>query len=96
MDAQLNKRAADDKSDGSKKDVPGNDGFLDQFMVDDSNAWMTTDTGTPVNDRTSLKVGNRGPSIMEDFVMRTKIQRFDHERVPGETPDCPFGNTISC
>ncbi|KAK7472014.1 hypothetical protein VKT23_000121 [Stygiomarasmius scandens] len=62
--------------------VVGDDGFLDQFVVNDTNTFTTTDFGTPVDDTTSLKAGERGPTLMEDFVMRTKITRFDHERVP--------------
>lgn len=96
MAAQLEKRDLDARGDkGHGKDhgkdketdpkrLPGDDGFLEQFYVDDSNTYMTTDTGTPVDDRHSLRVGERGPTVMEDFVMRTKIQRFDHERVPGK------------
>ncbi|KAL7271725.1 hypothetical protein RUND412_005493 [Rhizina undulata] len=62
--------------------LPGDDGFLDQFTVDDTDVFTTTDFGTPVDDRTSLKAGDRGPTLLEDFVLRTKITRFDHERVP--------------
>ncbi|KAH6919205.1 catalase-like domain-containing protein [Coprinopsis sp. MPI-PUGE-AT-0042] len=62
--------------------LPGDDGFLDEFVVDDSDVYATTDFGTPVNDRTSLKAGRRGPTLLEDFVLRTKITRFDHERIP--------------
>lgn len=63
--------------------LPGDDGFLDQFVVDDSgDVYTTTDFGTPVDDRRSLKAGERGPTLLEDFVLRTKITRFDHERVP--------------
>ncbi|ESK89095.1 mycelial catalase cat1 [Moniliophthora roreri MCA 2997] len=60
----------------------GDDGFLDQFVVDDSDSYTTTDTGTPVDDTHSLKAGARGPTLLEDFVLRTKITRFDHERIP--------------
>lgn len=60
----------------------GDDGFLDQFTVDDTDVFTTTDSGTPVADRNSLKAGARGPTLLEDFVLRTKITRFDHERVP--------------
>ena len=62
--------------------LPGDDGFLDQFYVDDTDVYTTTDFGTPVSDRTSLKAGERGPTLLEDFVLRTKLTRFDHERVP--------------
>src|SRR4029453_17249235 len=30
----------------------------------------------------SLKGGARGPSLLEDFHLREKITRFDHERIP--------------
>ncbi len=44
---------------------------------------MTTSTGTPIGDnQNSLKVGERGPVLLEDFVLREKIFRFDHERIP--------------
>ncbi|KAG7092070.1 hypothetical protein E1B28_008451 [Marasmius oreades] len=62
--------------------LPGNDGFLDQFKVDDHKTTMTTDSGTLVNDFRSLKAGERGPTLLEDFVFRNKITRFDHERIP--------------
>ena len=44
---------------------------------------LTTNQGTPVSDnQNSLRVGNRGPSLLEDFVLREKITHFDHERIP--------------
>src|SRR5215212_569023 len=30
----------------------------------------------------SLKAGERGPTLMEDFHLREKIMHFDHERIP--------------
>jgi catalase len=62
--------------------LPGDDGFLDQFKVDDSDSFTTTDSGTRVDDTHSLKAGQRGSTLLEDFVLRTKITRFDHERIP--------------
>src|SRR5680860_1419601 len=44
---------------------------------------LTTQQGTPVaDDQNSLKVGSRGPTLMEDFHFREKIFHFDHERIP--------------
>src|SRR5580704_15331324 len=44
---------------------------------------MTTDQGQPIStDQNSLRVGHRGPTLMEDQVFREKIQHFDHERIP--------------
>jgi catalase len=46
-------------------------------------ARLTTNHGVPVSDnQNSLKAGQRGPSLLEDFVLREKIQHFDHERIP--------------
>ena len=44
---------------------------------------MTTDQGIPVADnQNSLRQGPRGPTLLEDFILREKIQHFDHERIP--------------
>ena len=44
---------------------------------------MTTNQGQPVStDQNSLKAGHRGPTLMEDQILREKIQHFDHERIP--------------
>ncbi|RKF12615.1 catalase [Roseovarius spongiae] len=44
---------------------------------------MTTAQGGPIaDDQNSLKAGARGPSLLEDHVMREKIFHFDHERIP--------------
>ena len=48
-----------------------------------ANSLMTTDQGLKINDdQNSLKAGNRGPTLLEDFIMREKITHFDHERIP--------------
>ncbi|WP_294820921.1 catalase [uncultured Flavobacterium sp.] len=45
--------------------------------------FLTTDHGVKINnDHNSLKAGERGPSLLEDFIMREKITHFDHERIP--------------
>lgn len=47
------------------------------------NAFNTTNTGVKINnDQDSLKAGERGPSLLEDFIMREKLTHFDHERIP--------------
>ncbi len=44
---------------------------------------LTTAQGIPVSDdQNTLSVGDRGPHLLEDFVMREKIFHFDHERIP--------------
>ncbi|MEP6513986.1 MAG: catalase, partial [Parafilimonas sp.] len=45
--------------------------------------FMTTNHGVRINDdQNSLKAGNRGPTLLEDFILREKITHFDHERIP--------------
>ena len=44
---------------------------------------LTTQQGVPVaDDQNSLRVGERGPTLLEDFHFREKIFHFDHERIP--------------
>lgn len=45
--------------------------------------FLTTNQGVRISDNhNSLKVGPRGPTLMEDFILREKITHFDHERIP--------------
>ncbi len=49
----------------------------------EENPVMTTQQGIPVADnQNSLKMGSRGPTLLEDFQLREKIFHFDHERIP--------------
>ena len=44
---------------------------------------LTTDQGVKVSHTDdSLKAGQRGPTLIEDFHFREKITHFDHERIP--------------
>ena len=46
-------------------------------------AALTTNHGIPVSDnQNSLRAGERGPTLLEDFLLREKIFHFDHERIP--------------
>ncbi|SMO85890.1 catalase [Paracoccus laeviglucosivorans] len=62
-------------------DLPrGNGGETQQT---DTSQKLTTNHGLPVSDnQNSLKAGARGPTLLEDFVLREKIFHFDHERIP--------------
>jgi len=60
-----------------------NNGPLDRVRVDSANRVLTTNQGVPVADnQNSLKQGLRGPTLLEDFILREKITHFDHERIP--------------
>ena len=51
--------------------------------TNDTALTMTTQQGIPVaDDQNSLKAGPRGPTLLEDFILREKIFHFDHERIP--------------
>ena len=61
---------------------PGN-GSLDRVRTDSGGRGLTTNQGVPVSDnQSSVKAGLRGPTLLEDFVLRDKITSFDHERIP--------------
>ena len=56
---------------------------LDRVRVDPAKRILTTNQGVPVADNQhSLKAGLRGPTLLEDFILREKIMHFDHERIP--------------
>ena len=64
---------------------PENDKTLSlaQHTADATEETMTTNTGLAINDdQNSLKAGDRGPTLLEDFILREKITHFDHERIP--------------
>jgi catalase len=56
---------------------------LEFFRVDDRGKKLTTNQGLKMaEDEFSLKAGERGPTLMEDFHFREKLTHFDHERIP--------------
>src|ERR1700690_145977 len=62
--------------------IPGNAGETHQ-QAGSEDALLTTNQGVPIADnQNSLKVGGRGPVLLQDFIMREKITHFDHERIP--------------
>jgi catalase len=70
-------RAADQGGDGARR------GGETHQIADGRHPPLTTRQGTPVaDDQNTLRVGERGPSLLEDFHFREKIFHFDHERIP--------------
>ena len=56
---------------------------LESYKMDPDGQPLTTRQGVKVNDtNNSLKAGDRGPTLLEDFMLREKISSFDHERIP--------------
>ncbi len=76
--------ASSKKSVGKPKSLAahGNGGELHQTASAPEDR-TTTNHGVPLSDnQNSLKGGQRGPTLLEDFILREKIQHFDHERIP--------------
>ncbi len=69
------------------KDDVGNGGELHQNVdgkaADGQTDYLTDNFGHRISDnQNSLRAGERGPTLLEDFVLREKIFHFDHERIP--------------
>jgi catalase len=56
---------------------------LQQVQARPEGEYLTTNQGVRIaHTDDSLKAGERGPTLMEDFHLREKITHFDHERIP--------------
>nr|WP_280178431.1 catalase HPII [Halomonas sp. EAR18] len=56
---------------------------LEPFRSDAEGHDLRTNQGTRIADNhNSLKAGERGPTLMEDFIFREKLNHFDNERIP--------------
>jgi catalase len=76
------KELADEATMHDQKLRRGNGGELHQ-VAEGTTPILTTAQGGPVaDDQNSLKIGARGPTVLEDFHFREKIFHFDHERIP--------------
>ncbi len=77
-DAKASKAAAEIKQPSNAKITEMNP---DREMSEGE--FMSTNHGARINnDQDSLKAGERGASLLEDFILREKITHFDHERIP--------------
>jgi catalase len=69
-----------------KTDPRNNDAKIDDLQKnteDSGGEFLTTNQGVRINDnQNSLKAGERGATLLEDFILREKITHFDHERIP--------------
>jgi catalase len=70
----------------AKLDPRNNDAKVDDLQKnteDSAGEFLTTNQGVRINDnQNSLKAGERGSTLLEDFILREKITHFDHERIP--------------
>lgn len=71
---------------GSKKLPKNTNDKLQQLESDriyDEKQAITTSAGVKIsNNQNTLSVGQRGPSLLEDFMLRDKFIHFDRERIP--------------
>jgi catalase len=65
-----------------QKLLRGNGGELHQIADGDTDIMTTAQGGPVADDQNTLKIGQRGPTLIEDFHFREKIFHFDHERIP--------------
>lgn len=69
-----------------KKPAKKGSSKIDDLSVNTENGagqFLTTNQGLKINDNNnSLKAGERGATLLEDFILREKITHFDHERIP--------------
>jgi catalase len=67
----------------SERNVSAKTRQLDPKRADGAGEVLRTNQGVALADnQNSLKAGLRGPTLMEDFILREKITHFDHERIP--------------
>jgi len=91
----MNKGKTNGRTAGNNEQIPDpptNGGYgvenpklddLARNKEDAAGEFLTTNQGVRVNDnQNSLKAGDRGPTLLEDFILREKITHFDHERIP--------------
>jgi catalase len=79
------------KANGGKNGAKPANGATSSTAVGNGGEWhqqardntLTTNQGVPISDnQNSLRANARGPTLLEDFVLREKITHFDHERIP--------------
>ena len=71
---------ANPKSTADQESTVGAGGELHQQA---SASTLTSNHGLPISDnQNSLRANPRGPTLLEDFILREKIFHFDHERIP--------------
>ncbi len=79
----LSEKNASDKTGAAAREHAAIGGSLERARVNSADQVLTTNQGVSVSDnQNSLKAGLRGPTLLEDFILREKITHFDHERIP--------------
>lgn len=78
-----NKSAAAGADALNKKNTSAKTEDLEQYTSDATGQALRSNQGVKISDdKNSLRAGARGPTLLEDFLLREKITHFDHERIP--------------
>ena len=65
------------------EDAPAANGGELHQIAGGEHPTLTTNQGVALSDnQNSLRANPRGPTLLEDFILREKITHFDHERIP--------------
>jgi catalase len=68
---------------GSKQQTGSASGGEMHQVAGGAHPFLTTNQGLALSDnQNSLRANSRGPTLLEDFILREKITHFDHERIP--------------
>ena len=71
------------KADAPARSFATDKGNAGETHQHDGAVTLTTNQGVPISDnQNSLRAHPRGPTLLEDFILREKITHFDHERIP--------------
>jgi catalase len=76
------KTVSKDRSSNNENTQLGTGGELHQ-RAGGEHGMLTTNQGVGISDnQNSLRANAKGPTLLEDFILREKITHFDHERIP--------------
>jgi len=79
----MSKDKAKSNPGGSKRQTGSASGGELHQVAGGTHPFLTTNQGLPLSDnQNSLRANSRGPTLLEDFILREKITHFDHERIP--------------
>jgi len=79
----MSKDKAKSNPGGSKQQTGSASGGELHQVAGGTHPFLTTNQGLALSDnQNSLRANYRGPTLLEDFILREKITHFDHERIP--------------
>jgi catalase len=64
------------RDDADRTSSASTDEFMAKYEIDDTDVYLTNNFGGPIEDQESLSAGERGPTLLEDFIFREKMMHF--------------------